>query len=294
MAARPLGISTALTFHALGIEKRRQQSAKDTSPRERVGLERWLTGAVDRVLATSHSEVFELVRMGAARDRLRVVPCGVDVDAFRAEGPQWERAPGRPPRVGVVSRLVERKGIGNVVQAIAAVPGAELVIAGGPPGDRFAGDPEAARLRALAAALGIADRVRLLGPVERSEVPALLRSCDVVVCAPWYEPFGLVPLEAMACGVPVVGTAVGGIVDTVIHGGTGLLVPPRDPGALALAIGELLADPVRRAAMGRAGAARAQGFSWGRVAEATLAAYPPARGRAGVDTRAAPSSLAAR
>ena len=92
------------------------------------------------------------------------------------------------------------------------------------------------RLRAVAAAAGVADRVRFLGAVGRAEVPALLRSADAVVCVPWYEPFGIVPLEAMACGVPVVASAVGGLIDTVVDGVTGLLVPPRRPDRLAAAL----------------------------------------------------------
>ena len=105
-------------------------------------------------------------------------------------------------------------------------------------------------------------------------MPALIRSADVVVCAPWYEPFGIVPLEAMACGVPVVASAVGGLADTVVDSETGCLVPARDPAALATRCGQLLADPAKRAAFGAAG--RDQGaprYSWQRVAAQTEAVY---------------------
>ena len=97
----------------------------------------------------------------------------------------------------------------------------------------------------------------LRGRVDREAMPALLRSADVVVCVPWYEPFGIVPLEAMACGVPVVATAVGGQIDSVVHGVTGVHVPPRDPAALAVALRRLLADGARRAQLGRDGRIRA-------------------------------------
>src|SRR5699024_813024 len=113
-------------------------------------------------------------------------------------------------------------------------------------------DPEARRLRALAAERGVADRLVLHGRVDREALPALLRSADAVVCAPWYEPFGIVPLEAMACGVPVVATAVGGQTDSVVDGVTGALVPPRDPDALAATLRGLLGDPARRARLGAA------------------------------------------
>jgi D-inositol-3-phosphate glycosyltransferase len=121
---------------------------------------------------------------------------------------------------------------------------------------------------------GVADRFQLRGRVERDHVPALLRSADVVVCVPWYEPFGMVAVEAMACGVPVVASAVGGQVDTVVDGVTGLHVPPRDPDRLARAVGRLLADDSLRASLGEAGAKRARRrYSWSRVAAATLDTY---------------------
>jgi glycosyltransferase involved in cell wall biosynthesis len=117
--------------------------------------------------------------------------------------------------------------------------------------------------------------------VRRADVPALLRSSDLVLCLPWYEPFGIVPLEAMACGVPVVGTAVGGLLDTVVPAVTGTLVEPQRPAMVAAAVRDLLDDPARRRAMGRAGATRARTlYSWDRVAAeheriyARLAAVP--------------------
>jgi D-inositol-3-phosphate glycosyltransferase len=149
----------------------------------------------------------------------------------------------------------------------------ELIVAGGPPADRLASDPEAIRLRALAEAHGVADRVELRGRVAHQQVPTLLRSADVVVICPWYEPFGIVPLEAMACGVPVVASAVGGMLDTVVDGMTGLLVPPRCPERIAEAVAELLADPARRAAMGSVAADRARLYGWDRVGDLTLGVY---------------------
>jgi glycosyltransferase involved in cell wall biosynthesis len=271
-AATRLGIPNALTFHALGTVKRRQQGRKDTSPPERLDIERRLARGMDRVLATSNEEVFEVVRMGAHPAKVCVVPCGVDTARFTPEGERDAR--GDRPRVVVVSRLVERKGIGNVITAIAATPGVELVVVGGPPAARLYSDSEAGRLQRLAAQLGIADRVRFVGGVEPRAVARILRSADVVVCAPWYEPFGMVAVEAMACGVPVVATAVGGLVDTVIDGVTGIHIPPRDPAALVDALVWLLADPARRAKMGAAGAHRAHTrYAWHHVARETLRIY---------------------
>ena len=126
----------------------------------------------------------------------------------------------------------------------------------------------------LARQHGVIDRVRFIGKMSRGQMAALLRSADVVVCTPWYEPFGIVPLEAMACGVPVVGSAVGGLLDSVVDGRTGILVPPRDPAAIAGAVRFLLDSHERRAAFGRAGRERALShYTWDRVAASTAAIY---------------------
>jgi D-inositol-3-phosphate glycosyltransferase len=272
-AAADLGIPVVHTYHALGTVKRREQGDKDTSPPQRVRLERSIAARVDRIVATCTDEVFELLRMGADRRRITVVPCGVDLERFTPDGPAEPRD-GERARIVAACRLVERKGIGDAVRALADVAGAELHVAGGPDASALGADPEAQRLRALADRLGVADRLVLRGRVGRDAMPALLRSADVVVCAPWYEPFGIVPLEAMACGVPVVATAVGGQIDSVVHGLTGLHVAPRDPGALAAALRELLEDPARSVEYGRAGRRRARRrFGWDRIATSTRAVY---------------------
>jgi glycosyltransferase involved in cell wall biosynthesis len=272
-AAQGLDVPIAHTFHALGTVKRRHQGAKDTSPPERLGLERWIARSVDRIVATCTDEVFELLRLGANRRRITVVPCGVDLGRFTPRGPVERRPPGLH-RLVVACRLVERKGVGNAVVALAELPDTELHVAGGPPAAALEADPEARRLRALAAEAGVADRLVLRGRLGREEMPALLRSADAVVCVPWYEPFGIVPLEAMACGVPVVASAVGGQIDSVVHGVTGVHVPPRDPRALAAALRALLADPARRAELGAAGAQRARRrYGFDRIAAATLEVY---------------------
>ncbi|HLI23565.1 MAG TPA: glycosyltransferase [Acidimicrobiales bacterium] len=271
-AARPLSIPVVITFHALGTVKRRHQGAADTSPPERVAAERRLVADADRVIATCADERRELVAMDADPRRVVVVPCGVDLELFAPDGPAEERA--SRPRLVAVSRLVPRKGLADAITAVSHVPHAELVVAGGPPAAALDGEPEALGLRELARSLGVADRVRLRGRVPHHRLPALLRSADLVVCSPWYEPFGMVALEAMACGVPVVATGVGGLADSVVDGETGLLVPPRQPAALATAIGDLLASPGRRAAMGASGAERARRlYSWEVIAAHTEAVY---------------------
>lgn len=271
-AARPLDLPVLHTFHALGVVKRREQGVKDTSPAQRIAIETRLLHETDRVIATCPDEVLELVRLGADRERIAVIPCGVDVGHYRPEGPAAPRT--RRHRLLYVGRLVERKGIGNAITAMAAVPGAELVIAGGPDPAELHLDPEVSRLRLLADKHGVSDRVRFLGRVDRAVLPALYRSADVVVCVPWYEPFGLAAVEAMACGVPVVASAVGGLSDTIVDGVTGIHIPPRRPDLAAAAVRALLADPPLRQRMGAAGRARATGtYAMDRVISSTLHAY---------------------
>jgi glycosyltransferase involved in cell wall biosynthesis len=272
-APRPAVVQT---FHALGVVKRRHHGPSDPSPPERAATEEWIAREVDRIVATCSDEVFELIRLGADRRRVSVTPCGVDLDAFTPGGPAEQRPAGRS-RILALARLVERKGVGDVVTALARLPDAELIVAGGPEAAGLARDAEACRLMSLARELGVADRVQMRGRVEREQVPALLRSADVVACVPWYEPFGIVPLEAMACGIPVVASAVGGQIDTVVDGVTGIHVSPRRPTELARALGALLGDPARRQRLGAAGAARARArYGWDEIAASTLEAYAAA------------------
>jgi type III pantothenate kinase len=259
------------TFHALGVVKRRYQGEKDTSPPERLALEREIIESVDAIVCTCTDEAFELLRLGARRGQLTVVPCGVDLGLFASHGPREATV---RPRLLSVGRLVERKGVGNAIRALADLPEPELVVAGGPDPAALDADPEVQRLRSVAEAEGVADRVHVRGRVERPQLPALMRSATAVICVPWYEPFGIVPLEAMASGVPVVAAAVGGLIDTVVDGVTGVHVAPRDPDRLAETLRELLGDPARRQAYGRAGEKRARSlYDWERVAGATADVY---------------------
>jgi glycosyltransferase involved in cell wall biosynthesis len=257
-AARAIGVPVVQTFHALGTVKRRHQGRQDTSPRDRLRWERALGRSVDRVIAQCRDEVGELRRMGVPRSRIAIVPSGVDCSVFSPDGPAVPRTPGLR-RLLAVGRLVERKGLRDAIDALYEVPDAELLIVGGGPD----GDPAAARLRDYVERAGLADRVRLVGAVPRAEMPRWYRSADLLVTAPWYEPFGLTALEAMACGVPVVATAVGGLTDTVVAGVTGDHVPPRDPSALGVALRKLLDDDARRAEYAAAAVDRVrQHYPW--------------------------------
>jgi len=264
------------TFHALGVVKRRHQGQADTSPAARAWLEPAVGRDADAVIATCSDEAFELKALGVPSRHISVAPCGVDLGLFTPDGPRAER--GRRHRILSVGRLVPRKGVDLVIRAIAELrdrgeDDVELVIVGGSDGGGK-DDPEVMRLSALAAELGVTDRVHLHGQVSQAHMPELLRSADLVVCAPWYEPFGIVPLESMACAVPVVAASVGGLIDSVVDGVTGVHVPPRDPQAIAASVSSLLADEDRLRALGAAGRARMESrYSWERIAADTARVY---------------------
>ena len=266
------------TYHALGVVKRRELGVADTSPAGRVEAEAQLGHDVDAIIATCGDEVCELVEMGIPVDKITVAPCGVDLGLFSPFGPSEQR--GREHRIAVVGRLVPRKGIALTICALAILAARKredvrLLVVGGP-GSPVAleEDPEARRLMALAEASGVRDRIEFRGHAPQSDLPAVLRSVQAVVCAPWYEPFGIVPLEAMACGVPVIAARVGGLADTVVDGVTGIHVPPRDPESIARAIEDIIDNPDWAAELGRAGRRRVCAlYSWDRVARETERVY---------------------
>jgi len=273
-AARRLGVPVVQSFHELG----EIETAADGKP-SRSGYERALGRAVDRVVAQTQDEVRGLVRIGVPRAQLTVVPAGVDSERFTPEGPAVERDPERP-RILSVGKLVEREGVGDVIQAMRFVPGAEVVVVGGPAPDQLPADPGARKLRALAEKLQVADRLRLVGRVPPADMPRWYRSADLLVAAPWQQELDASALEAMACGVPIVGTAVGGLTEAVVDGLTGDLVPARDPRALGAALRRLVNDRVRRFAYATAALDRArQAYSWKRVAAQVGSVYAAVAGR---------------
>ena len=275
------------TFHALGVVKRRHQGAQDTSPVERAWLEPGVGRGADGIIATCSDEAFELLQLGVPAARIAVIPCGVDLRLFTPTGPREERR--RTYRVLSVGRLVPRKGVGTVVEAIARLAreglDVELIVVGGG-ATESGGDPELDRLAQIVARCDAEEHVELRGQVPQAQLPEIYRSADLVVCAPWYEPFGIVPLEAMACGIPVVASSVGGLIDTVVDDVTGLHVRPRDLPGLASTMRALLEEPEERERMGVLGRRRVvRRYSWDRVAADTERAYRAvmARHRGSID-----------
>lgn len=234
----------------------------------RSSADRRVAKVVDAVVATASDEVDALLATGIPRARIAVVPPGVDTVAITPDGPAEPR--GDRARVVAAGGLSRGCGMDEAIVAIGRVPQAELVVVGG----RDQRDPDIGRLRALAAAAGVGQRVRFTGPVASSGRRAVLRSADCVLCLPWSEPGGVVALTAMACGRPVVASAVGVLADAVVDGVTGILVPPRRLREPAAALRHVLSSPAVAMAMGTAGRDRVEKrYGWERSAGVAAAVY---------------------
>lgn len=288
LATRILGIPTIQTFHELGVVENRFAEKSQPRPTNRIRLEQLIARGATRVVATCTDEVFELSHLGLPRTRTSIVPGGVDLTIFTPDGTRADRTSAH--RLLMVGDLLAPRGIDTAIAALKWLPDSELVIAGGPPPADLDTDPNVTRLRSIARRSRVFDRVHFLGWVNHTDMPALYRSADALICAPWFEPFGTAPLEAMACGIPVVAAAVGSLRETVVDGITGRLVPPRNPKRLAEATRPLLDDDSTRFGYGLAGRDRVQArYSWDRVAKETLRAYarcvsaPPKHVKAAVD-----------
>jgi glycogen synthase len=234
---------------------------------ERLAVER-----AERVIAVSAQMRADILsHFQVAPERVVVIHNGVDADAFRRTEARevLARHQVREPYVLFVGRISEQKGIFQLREAARALPDeVSLVLCASSPDT-----PElAARLQAAVAGRPRVQWINAMLPV--SEVVQLYSHAAVFACPSIYEPFGLINLEAMACGTPVVASRVGGIPEVVVDGETGWLVPPGDPAALAEALRVSLADPTRARRMGEAGRRRVEAhFSWDRIAEHTLAVY---------------------
>ena len=280
-AAQRWGVPLVASFHTLA---RLKESAGLPADPSRAEVEAVLARSADRLVAMSTAEERALVDLyGADADRICVVPPGVDLD---------ERSP-RPTcalrtRLGLrdrrvvlyAGRLEPLKGVDLLLAASrrlareSDLDDVTVLVAGADSQDGTAQSEhpggERGRLEALAAELGVAQRVRFLGPVPHDELGDLLAMADLVVVPSMTETFGLVALEAQASGTPVVAARVGGLVDAVDDGVTGVLVAGRDPAVWSSAIAGLLRDDVRRRRMGDAGRRHAESFTWDRSTDRLL------------------------
>jgi glycosyltransferase involved in cell wall biosynthesis len=274
-AARDLRIPVVQSFDSLGVAERRHHVIPRDAGTERIRLEPAIGRSASAVLAGSSDEESDLARLGVPRRSIRVVPCGVDTDEFTPEGPVAER--GTRPRLVTVADLSEHDALANLLRAMSKVPGADLVVAGGPPSARLGDDLSFRRLAKLADTLGVSGQVTFAGQVGRTALPPLLRSADLLVSVSEYDPTGVLPVQAMACGTPVIASAAGGLVDAVVDGTTGILVPPGRPALLAQRIRQLLAHPMLLEAFSVAAADRARSrYSLDRIAHETIAVYDTA------------------
>lgn len=273
-----LGIPLVTTFHALGKVRRIHQGADDGFPDARFAIEDELVRRSDAIIAECPQDAQDLrEHYDSDPSRVEIVPCGFDPAEF---GPMdraaARRALGWPSdRFAVLQlgRLVPRKGIDTVVRALAklrTVAGIDAhlyVVGGNAEMPNEIATPEIARLRGIAAGCGAAEHITFVGRRGRSQLREFYAAADVFVTTPWYEPFGITPIEAMACARPVIGADVGGIRYTVVDGETGFLVPPRDPDTLAERLSRLARNPALGERMGQAGLERVHAsFTWARVA----------------------------
>ncbi|MBI2939153.1 MAG: glycosyltransferase [Chloroflexi bacterium] len=272
-------------FHALGVVKRLHQGDADTSPNERPAVEQRILDESDWVIAQCPAEVDDLrTYYRADPARISVIPSGVNTRLFRPiPRGKARRLLGWPPDEPVVlyvGRLLPRKGIDNLIRTLPALaeritaPPRLVVVGGETATANLRDEPEMRRLHAIAVQTGVLDRVHFVGKRPGRELYRYYSAADVFVSTPWYEPYGLTPLEAMACGTPAVVAAVGGMQFTVLDGQTGFHVPPNAPEALAHRVAILLNDPSLRARFAVAARERVERhFSWAEVGRQVAELY---------------------
>jgi glycosyltransferase involved in cell wall biosynthesis len=278
-------IPFVVTFHALGRVRHLHQSEADEFPAARTRIEDECIGAADAIVAECPQDQEDLTSLYQADPgRVRVVPCGFDKAEFwPIARPFARRALGFDAKERIIlniGRLVPRKGVDNAVRALGRLArehgiAAKLVVVGGNsdlPCPIVT--PEIGRLREIAAQEGVGEQVIFTGRRSREFLKLYYNAADIFVTTPWYEPFGITPLEAMACGTPVVGSAVGGIKYSVADGFTGSLVPPNDPDALAASLAKLYRSPDLRKEFGRNAIDRVhEQFTWTKVVGSLAALY---------------------
>ncbi len=274
---RVLGTPFVITFHALGRVRREFQQGADEFPDERFAIEDRIAAEADGIVAECPQDEQDLIELyDADPAKIRIVPCGFDPDELwpvdKAEARAYLGLSQDQPLVLQLGRMVPRKGVETVVRAFSKLLAehdlpAKLLVVGGESEDPDpAATPEIARLQQIAFEEGVSEAVLFAGRRSREELRYFYSAADIFVTTPWYEPFGITPLEAMACGTPVIGSAVGGVKYTVRHGETGYLVPSRDPACLASALASLLSDNERLTRFGEQSLRWVnERFTWSRV-----------------------------
>lgn len=278
MLRREWDLPLVSMFHTLAALKNTvARSAEEREPHLRLATEREIVGAADRIIAANSLERSDLGKFyDADPGKVSIVPCGVDVDLFRplprAEARSLLHLPQQAPVLLFVGRLEPIKGVDILLDALAHIRGegsdALAIIAGG-----NLEDSEGVRLQAMGSKLGLDGVARFVGSVEQRTLPYFYAAADVCVIPSFYESFGMVAIEAMACGRPVIASRAGGLQFTVQDETTGMLAPPGDSEALADAIRGLLLDDALRVRMGEAALRHAHRYSWRRVANKMMGEY---------------------
>jgi D-inositol-3-phosphate glycosyltransferase len=252
-------IPYVVTFHALGLVRKIHQKEMDQFPPERVEIERRTFRNADHIIAECPQDREDMIRLyNAPPEKISIVPCGFSAKEFYPIDKKRARRilqfNENDKIILQLGRMVPRKGVDNVIRAIGAVKKAKsplrLVIVGGEHDKPDPGlSPELSRLQKIAKEEGVHSSVVFTGRKQRDALKFYYAAADIFITTPWYEPFGITPLESMACGTPVIGSKVGGIKFTVEEGKTGLLVPPHNPSALAESIESLITDEKLLASM---------------------------------------------
>jgi D-inositol-3-phosphate glycosyltransferase len=280
-----LGIPFVVTFHALGRVRRFWQGDADEFPDRRFTIEDRIVAEADRIIAECPQDEQDLLRLyNANQEKITIIPCGFDTAEFwQVEKTTARQKLGLPIDDNLIlqlGRLVPRKGVDTVIRAFGCLLRqyhiqARLLIVGGEaeqPDPRLT--PEIARLQAIACQEGVESQVTFVGRRQREVLKYYYSAADVFITTPLYEPFGITPVEAMACGTPVIGSNVGGIKFTVKDGETGYLVPPNNPDAIAERITYLYKNPQILDCLSRQAIQRVhQKFTWKQVTSAVAALY---------------------
>ncbi len=275
LAAR-WGVPHVAMFHTLGEVKNRAR-ATEHEPASRIEAERRIATTADRiVVASAHEQHLLTALYGADAARITIVPCGIDLELFTPMEKEVARH-----KLGLkdgervilfVGRIEPLKGIDILISAAAQLHEDENFIVLIVGGDSRASS-EIAQLKAQAEKLGVDHHIAFVGAVEHSQLPLYYNAADVCVVPSYYESFGLVAVESMACGTPVVASRVGGLTTTVQDGETGYLIPWRCPEPFAERLELLLDNDELRASFGRAGRLAVERFRWANVADAVGALY---------------------